>query len=200
MADDEVRFMTLTMQADDKSPIMDHWHVLMVDLKRHHPGLRGVWCKEYTKQGVNHMHILVNRFIDQKWLSRRWLEITKTSYIAYMERIDDIRNPAGYMLKYLTKAHHELDMFQKGERIYGYFGARAPKKELLGFDKEPAEFLLKQHYNPESAYWLDYIDKKGWPTTGFYNKMQQQIGPAFIDYMEKATMRDFNGDYVLKEI
>lgn len=177
-ADDELRFMTLTMQADDKSNIMDHWHVLLVDLKRHYPGIRGFWVKEYTKRKVAHLHILVNRFVDQAWLSRRWLEITGTSYIAYIERIDDIRNPAAYMLKYMTKAHGELDLYGKGERIYGFFGAVAPKKVLLGFDDKVEEFYLDQHYNVGSAYWLPW-----------YNQMQLLYGPAFIEYIELATQR-----------
>lgn len=161
------------------------------------------------------MHVLVNRYVDQGWLSRRWYEITGTSYIAYMERVDDIRNPAAYMLKYMTKAHHELELYRKGERIYGFFGQRAPAKKLLGFESEPVEFILGQHWNPESKYWQDYTGKirspgiyfkitridgsvyeykmppghgwQDWPETGFYNRMQQQIGPSFINYIEQRT-------------
>jgi hypothetical protein len=75
------------------------------------------------------------------------------------------------MLKYLTNAHNNLEMFDKGEGIYGFFGARAPLKELLGFEKPSTEFILDQHFNPSSKYWHDYVapltSKGGWQALRF---------------------------------
>ncbi len=187
-ADDDLRFMTLTMQADDKSNIMHHWNTLLLDIKRHYRGIRGFLVKEYTKRGVAHIHALVTRFIDQAWLSRRWHEITGTSFIVHMEEAFEVKNAAAYMLKYMTKAHGALDLYAKGERIFSFFGARAPAKKLLGFEEAPKEFVMGQHYNPESRYWLDYIDNKGRECEGWYTEMQRKIGPAFIDYMERMTI------------
>lgn len=81
------------------------------------------------------------------------------------------------MLKYMTKAHGNLDMYQKGERIYGFLGAKSPAAKKLGFQEEPLEFILDQHYNTASAYWGE-----------FYNQMQLWIGPAFISYMDYLTL------------
>lgn len=197
-ADDTLRFMTVTMQADDKSSIMDHWHVLLVDIKRHYPRVRGFWVKEFTKRGVRHLHVLVTRYVDQAWLQRRWHEITRTSWNIKIKKVDDsfeVKNAAAYMLKYMTKAHNHLELFDKGERIYGFFGARAPPKELLGFEKPSCEFILDQHYNPSSKYWSDYITPlthkgwKDWEHPGWYNIMQRKYGPPFIDYMERMTTK-----------
>lgn len=157
MADDDCRFITLTMQADDRSNIMKHWNVLNLDLKRIYPGIRGFWVKEYTKKGVAHLHILVNRYIDQAWLSRRWYEITGTSYIVYATETHDVHNPAGYMLKYMTKAHTGLHNYNKGERLYGFFGAKAPKVTKLGFKAEVIDFELDQHINSQSKYYWEWL-------------------------------------------
>lgn len=125
--DEQLRFMTLTKSINDNADIMTHWHTLMVDLKRKFPGLKGFWVKEYTKRGKAHLHMIVNRYIPQEWLSERWYEITRTSYIVHIEAMSDIKNPAAYMLKYMTKAMQAN--YQKGERIYGFFRCQGTAKK-----------------------------------------------------------------------
>lgn len=67
------------------------------------------------------------------------------------------------------------------------FGARAPPKNLLPpYEAEVIDFILDQHWNPASKYWGDY-ELKGRMEKGFYNRMQEAYGPAFIEYMELHT-------------
>lgn len=126
-AQEELRFMTLTKSIHDNTDIMTHWHTLMVDLKRKFPGIAGFWVKEYTKRGHAHLHAIVNRYIPQEWLKQRWLDITCTSYIVHIEAMANINNPAGYMLKYMTKAH--AADYKKGERIYGFFRTKGASEK-----------------------------------------------------------------------
>lgn len=185
--DDQVYFMTLTMRADDHSDIMQHWHVLYQRLKYYYPGLRVFWVKEKTKRGIDHLHCIVTRSIDGKWLSRAWLEITKTSFIVKIDNSSEIMNAAGYMLKYMTKAHENILQYNKGERLYGFNGARSPPTEKLGYNEEPLEFVLGQHYNPSSKYWMTY-----------YNNLQVAIGRPFIEYMSFLTLDTLDKIKVLR--
>lgn len=176
--DSSVYFNTITLQADDHTNIMRHWKKLTDQLRYYYPHLLIFWTKEYTKRGQAHLHFLTNQALDGQWLSRTWLNITGTSYIVKCgNTTGEIRNPAAYMLKYMTKAHNSLDLFDKGERIYGFLGARAPAVPKKGFDEEPLEFVLDQHYNPSSNYW-----------PAWYDSMQKWIGPAFISYMNYQTL------------
>jgi len=174
-------FNTLTMQADDVSDIMKHWHTINKRIAYYYPHLKIFWVKELTKRGVRHLHFLTTRALDGAWLSRSWLEITGTSYIVQAGTSwAEVRNPAGYMLKYMTKAHEAIQLYEKGERMYGFLGAKAPARQLLGFEHEPLDFQLDQHWNVQSKYWMD-----------FYNKLQIAYGQPFIEYMEYQTLNAF---------
>jgi hypothetical protein len=177
-SDDQIYFNTVTQQIDDATDIQRYWHLLYMRIKYYYQGIRIFWVKEYTKKGKAHLHFLSSRSLDGSWLSRSWLEITGTSYVVKAgNTTGEIRNPAAYMLKYMTKAHGALDMYEKGERIYGFKGAKAPAVKKLGFKEDTLEFSLDQHYNPGSKYWGEW-----------YNSMQLWIGPAFIDYMNYQTL------------
>lgn len=182
-ADDTVWFMTLTMQATDNSDIMKHWHELQHHaLNYYYKGLRGFWTVELTKRGKAHLHALITQSIDTAWLQRAWKQITNSSYIARCEPTQDIKNPAGYMLKYITKQHNNDHLFKKGTRRYGFFGAPSPKIKLLGFeDDDPGEFILDRHFNQSSKHWPAY-----------YQELQLAGGPAFISWFNRETLNDFD--------
>lgn len=171
-------FNTITMQADDHTNIMHHWKKLTDTLRYYYPHLLIFWVKEYTQKGTAHLHFISSQSLDGAWLSRAWLQITGTSYVVKCGNSSfEIKNAAGYMLKYMTKAHAALDMYDKGERIYGFLGAKAPAIAKMGYEEEVLEFTLEQHYNTGSKHWEKW-----------YNEKQQQIGPAFISYMDYLTL------------
>jgi len=185
-ADDEVRFMTVTMRikrdgsdvASQNARLMKCWHVLMVDLKRMYPGIRGWWMKEPTKRGAMHLHALVTRYVDIHWLKRRWHEITGDSYQCWMEEAFEIKNTAAYMMKYMTKQVNGEERFLKGERHYGFFGAKAPPVKLLGFEEKVTDFELDPHFNPASVYWLDF----------YYKPRFEKYGPVAVEFINRALL------------
>lgn len=146
-SDDRLRFMTLTKSIHDQTDIMKHWNTLLTDIKRKFPGIKGFWVKEYTKKGVAHLHVIVDRYIPQEWLKERWLGITCTSYIVHVEEMDDINNPAGYMLKYMTKAH--ASDYRKGERIYGFFRGSCSTQRTLRLRPPRTRFYAGPALEPD---------------------------------------------------
>jgi hypothetical protein len=176
--DNTTYFNTVTLQIDDEKDIMGYWKTLHKAIKYYYPHILIFWVKEYTKRGKAHLHFLTDRALDGAWLSRTWHKITGSSFVVKAgNTASEIRNPAAYMLKYMTKAHGSLDLYKKGERIYGFLGARSPKKKLLGFEAEPVEFYLDQHYNINSNYWMTW-----------YNEKQLLYGSSFIEYMNYITL------------
>ena len=209
------RFMTLTMLATDPRDIMKFWNILRTDLERNYRGIVGFWGKEFTKAAVRHLHVIVNKYIKWSWLSRRWKEITGTSHVVRMNRAE-VRSAAAYMFKYMSKAYNWSveSLYRKGERRYGFFGAKAPKLDLSGFSTRVLNVELGVRYNPMSSEWFDHdemrrvkgysvsIKRKGegfvkvkmgpgngglWSEKGFYNVFSESIGPRFIEYMEAIT-------------
>jgi hypothetical protein len=56
---------------------------------------------EFTKAGLPHLHILLDRYIPQKWISHVWA-LLGGGRIVYMKRVT-VHNVARYLSKYLTK-------------------------------------------------------------------------------------------------
>lgn len=165
--DSQIYFNTVTLQYGDTHNIMKYWNLLVKRLKYYYPHILIFWSKEYTKRGMAHIHYLTNQALDGAWLSRVWLEITGTSYIVQCgNTTGEIRNPAGYMLKYLTKAHRNIDMYAKGERIYGFLGARAPTIPKPGYEEKVLDVIIDQHLNTSSKYWNMFYYLNYWLVDG----------------------------------
>ncbi len=56
---------------------------------------------EFTKAGIPHLHILLDRFIPQAWISQTWADLGG-GRIVYIKQVT-IANVARYLSKYLTK-------------------------------------------------------------------------------------------------
>lgn len=122
-----IRSVTLTQRLGSERNIMKDWAALRHILARSGYNLRYFWSKEFTHKGQRHLHLLINAYIPQKTLSFCWRLVTNgESYIVWInsaergEFADDIRNPAGYMSKYLTKAYSDEVKFNKSEHRYGF--------------------------------------------------------------------------------
>lgn len=57
---------------------------------------------ELHKSGMPHLHILVNRFIPQSWISNSWSAVGGGK-IVFIEKIKDAKRIGYYLSKYLTK-------------------------------------------------------------------------------------------------
>lgn len=102
------RFLTLTLDhsvcAPRESPryIRACWHKFRTYLKRRFGSpISFIAILELNRSGFAHLHVLVDRFIDQRWISRAW-ESLGGGKIVYINRVN-IRNIASYLSNYLTK-------------------------------------------------------------------------------------------------
>jgi hypothetical protein len=56
---------------------------------------------EFTQKGVPHLHVLIDRYIPQKWISKTWARLGG-GRIVFIKQVT-VRNVARYLSKYLTK-------------------------------------------------------------------------------------------------
>jgi hypothetical protein len=156
---------------------MKDWNRFRTSLRGLVPGkLKYFLVKEFTKKGVRHLHVLINAYIDQKTISEKWERATKgTSKIVWIEDAKNIKNPAGYMTKYLTKNLNDEHKYGRKERRYAFSAHKEfrPIKQ----DKDTSEcevYDLEPHFNHHSKYWQEW-----------YNEMQQAYGTPFINWIER---------------
>lgn len=83
--------------------------------------LRYFWTKEFQRNGTRHIHLLYayDEDIWQETLKELWQLATRnTGQHADVHQVDDIKSPAGYVAKYITKnVGHKFD---SQERRYGF--------------------------------------------------------------------------------
>lgn len=56
---------------------------------------------EFTRRGLPHLHILIDRYIEQRWISKTWDRLGG-GRIVFIKQVT-VRNIARYLSKYLTK-------------------------------------------------------------------------------------------------
>jgi hypothetical protein len=137
-------FWTLTdhMHPDD---ISDHFTLFMKNIRKRYKVDKSFWCKEYTPPShayrdargivrisvgnVKHLHGLTS-FIgenpDELEISELWKMASTDSYVVKFEKVI-LRNPAGYMSKYLTKTFQD-SLFMTKEQKY-HFSRNCDKLE-----------------------------------------------------------------------
>ena len=106
--------ITLTLRSleffsvyDDTHRIKRYWNNLLIKLKRKYP----YWSGDYfsileigKKSLMTHLHIILFglKYVNHKWLSECWKDITKSSYVVYVSR--NSKNVRQYISKYLSKS------------------------------------------------------------------------------------------------
>jgi hypothetical protein len=105
------RFLTLTLDPAKLPPGIDPvrylrscvWAKFRTYLKRKY-GRPIVYIAvlEYTEAGIPHLHVLVDRFIPQAWISESW-EALGGGRVVDIRRVYDMHRVARYLSKYLTK-------------------------------------------------------------------------------------------------
>lgn len=104
------RFLTLTLDPknipeneDRHKYIWKVWAKFRTYLKRKlKEKISYVCVLELHKSGLPHLHILVNRFIPQAWISNAWNAVGGGK-IVFIEKIKEGKHIAHYLSKYLTK-------------------------------------------------------------------------------------------------
>lgn len=136
---DYARMMTLTLgpKAENKK-IGKYWaRFRQYILKNYGLKLSFFWVKEFTKKGKIHMHILVDQYVHISKIRKAWKYATyQTSHIVHITgaKNEGIYNPAGYMMKYITKTCDD-ERFGVHERRYGF--SRTPGFKPQPRDKTP---------------------------------------------------------------
>ena len=116
------RFLTLTL--DPKSAPEDRkvrymwevWRKFRVSLKRKlGRTVSFISVIELHKSGYPHLHVLVDEFIAQRWISNAWSRVGG-GRVVYIERVKDVGRIGAYLGKYLTK--DMMSGSRRGERRY----------------------------------------------------------------------------------
>jgi len=117
------RLLTLTLdpekapddQAEQHRYLTERFNALRTELRDRWPDLSYVWIREEGESENPHLHLLVDRYMEQAELSRLASRVG-LGHIVDIRRVN-ARNAAKYLTKYLTKgALHDLP---DGARRYG---------------------------------------------------------------------------------
>lgn len=109
------RFLTLTLQPSKlpdyaRSPYQSYyymmyvWRKFRVYLYRRYGRISYVWVVEPHKSGFCHIHILIDRFIPQRWISSVFSRLGGGK-IVHIERVKKMRDVSSYVGKYMGKMH-----------------------------------------------------------------------------------------------
>lgn len=102
------RFLSLTLPGDYQGSFKDSvdainqtWRKWREYLKRDFGGIKFIKFIEPQKRGVAHLHVLIDKYIPQSWISRTWQALGGGKICDI--RAIDIHRVSGYVSKYLTK-------------------------------------------------------------------------------------------------
>lgn len=116
------RFLTLTLNpsrclAKDSLPyIRNCWNKFRTYLRRYcEMTISFIAIVEFQKSGYAHLHILIDRFIRQDWISEAW-QAVGGGKIVFIKQVS-IQRIGPYLTKYLTK-ELMLNGFKKHQRRY----------------------------------------------------------------------------------
>lgn len=117
------RLLTLTLdpqtapsrQDEQHRYLTERFNALRTELNDRYDGLSYVWIREEGESGNPHLHLLVDRYIDQSVLSEM-AERVGLGHIVDIRRVN-ARNAARYLTKYLTKG--SMADLPKGVQRYG---------------------------------------------------------------------------------
>ncbi len=139
------RFLTLTldpkrldMDGDLTRYLREVWRKFRVYLKRRYgKSISFIAIMEEHKSGIPHLHVLIDRYIPQAWISAAWSALGG-GRIVYIERVKDLAAIGWYLGKYLTK-----DMLLSAKRgVRRYSTSRnirlGPKRGKSGWTPAPA--------------------------------------------------------------
>ena len=173
------KLMTLTLDpskcaADDSIVhIKECWNKLRTYLKRKYGKTTSfITVLEFQKNGYAHLHVLVDSYVNQRWLSESWQALGGGRIVDV--RFVDIHRVAHYLAKYLTKGMF-LEQYGKNRRYTTSRGLTLfPKKE-----KDP-----KAKWDVVTMA-IDYL------------KQVAGIGALDIEYDPEGNLRSFKTNYSL---
>lgn len=116
------RFLTLTLDPSQCSVeqsveyIRETWNKLRTYLRRrYNQPITFISIIELQKSGYAHLHVLVDRYIPQKWIKSAWQRVGGGKFVNI--KFVDVHRVAAYLSKYLTKDLF-LNQFKPGTRRF----------------------------------------------------------------------------------
>ncbi len=146
---DLTRLLSLTLDPKkidgDPYELLGHvWHKFSHELQRKSEGLRYIWFKGVHRSGIPHLHVLVNRYLDQSWVSDTWSKLGGGVIVDVrgfgFQKID-VERVTNYVTSYLTK-QDEMENLPTKRRWFGASRGILPKRVPSG-----RWFLFKQSGN-----------------------------------------------------
>jgi hypothetical protein len=166
--------------------IRDCWCKMRVLLAREFgESLRFVGVLEFQKNGNAHLHLLVGRYIAQKWLSLAWQSIGGGRYVDI--RFVDVHRVAAYLSRYLTgdKVSQTLELLPKRARIF------TTSRSIVLWGKKKA-----------SGWWLRRVDLGSLydaapnPTKVRFERVAdlESLGLELLSYFESPPFQEALGN------
>lgn len=160
------RFFTLTLKnkktlsdtQKNLSEVSKHFNKLNLALRKkpQYKGLEYFRVIEIGKDGMVHIHGIINKYVPIQELSTMWLKITKHSYRTKIERIKNKKDAIQYLYKYLTK-----DVAAKNRNIDpAFWNKDKTNAAALFYEMNKRRFCASRKFFPpkqeKKSDWLPY--------------------------------------------
>lgn len=111
-------FVTLTYPAEfprSGREVKADFNRFMVALRREYPGVQYLAAMEFQKRGAPHFHMLVDRFIDLRWLSAAWYRAVGSGDEKHLQAGTQVQlvKEGCHGGAYMAKAYSAKSGFQK---------------------------------------------------------------------------------------
>lgn len=119
------RLMTLTTRYTNQPidllliDLSRDWDILLKRIKRKYGKVQYFKIVQFHKNGAPHLHCLIDKFIDQNWLSDQWSEIHNSPIVDI--RFMDNHHAINYVSKYISK---ELEAQSHFHALFQHVGRR----------------------------------------------------------------------------
>lgn len=141
---DKFSMLTLTLRKNSDplkvnwKRLSKSWDILLKRLKRKCPAIKYFRCVELQKNGMPHIHALINFYLPKWYIQLIWKKITGDSFICRFEHVKS--SCAGYILKYFEKSINDINYIRsatgKKTRIFNY------SRNMLFVEKKLPEWSL----------------------------------------------------------
>jgi len=186
------RFLTLTVdpktapEGEAVKYVKDVWRKFRVYLKREFGRtISFISVMELHKSGYPHLHVLVDQYIRQSWISEKWSRLGGGK-VVWIEQVKDLRKIGWYLSKYLTK--EMILEVPEGTRRYSC------SRDIKLNDKEPSGWKLSS-FNIDLLYKAanknivkEIKDKNDRVKTFIVENEIEELRPAYYDAIRAATI------------
>lgn len=142
---------------------------------------------EIGKNGMVHIHGLWNKFIDQTYLSKLWLSITKDSYRVKVERIKSKGDAVNYLFKYLTKLSNIKDPDFVDQRLFDKEIFQIENSEQLFYENGRRRWAVSRNFFSKQAKQAVKDKKKDWLPYYF-----EEVNSREVEVCIESLKRQYN--------